>query len=153
MVVSSDVLSPAQTVLHELRAAGLEVMLSDDGGITVSGPTEAMTPALAARITTHLTEIIHLLLAERDAEVLERLDAVNGTDEWGATYDPDADALLVTIEQTLPPPQPMLSNTGRSWWCPCGASVVVGWAVCSFCGTRGDHLWTSQSDATNESPP
>lgn len=153
MVVSSDVLSPAQAVLRKVRAAGLELSPSDDGGITARGPAEAMTPTLAASITTHLTEIINLLTAERDAEVLERLDAVNGTDEWGATYDPDADAHLVTIEPTLPPTRPVLSNTGRSWWCPCGASVVVGWAVCSFCGTRGDHLWTTQIDAANGSPP
>jgi hypothetical protein len=36
----------------------------------------------------------------------------------------------------------ILSKTGRSWWCPCGASVVADFLDCPHCGADAPHAET-----------
>jgi hypothetical protein len=140
--VPGEPVTAAALLLEAIEAAGIEVNVDPAGGLACTGPVEAMTPELAARIGANVDALVAHLVAARDRAAMERIDAVLGTDRWGAEFDPDEDLPGVRADGgSVPPKVPVLSATGRSWRCPCGATVVVGWAVCSFCGTRGDHLW------------
>jgi hypothetical protein len=101
----------AAVALTRLHDAGLTV--TADAGDLVVKPASRLTPELRAVILAEKAALLALLAPPQGMSSYELL-----SDE--------------------PPPQSLASwsETGRSWFCPCGANVVIHWSGCPFCGER-----------------
>lgn len=63
----SGAASPLAELLTDCDAHGIRLLLSDDGGLTIDAPQDALAPELLARLKAHKAELLAMLQPPPDA--------------------------------------------------------------------------------------